>query len=153
MKIARITSDYVLKISGNIYNVWDAIENTDNIDDTYEIDDTTEINDTSECSSLFLNFLNIGSTDSPVDVIRLNDKGDFIIPEVYNVWDSFDGAEEINSTTYTIDSETSLDSSDEISVLLSLLFGVDVESSAIDKFRIYRNKLLCADVLENQMMT
>jgi hypothetical protein len=153
LKIARITSDNVLKISGGLYNVWDAIEDIDNIDDTYEIDNAMEIDDASECSSLFLDFLNINSEDSPVDVIRLNDKGDFLIPEVCNVWDSFDGEKDIDSTDHTIDSETNLDSSNEISVLLSLLFGVDVESSAIDKFKIYRNKLLCADVLENQMMT
>jgi hypothetical protein len=75
-----------------------------------------------------------------------------MIPETYTTWDNFDGTESIDSTSHKIDSTNNVDSSNEISVLLSLMLGVDVQNLTIDKFRIYKNKLLCAGVLENQMM-
>lgn len=128
------------------------MEDTANVDDTFQIDDTIELDDSDEYDILFSSLININSQQTQVDAIRFTSNGNFVVPEYYNLWDYFNNIETIDYTTYTIDSTTELNSSDETSVLLSLLLGVDSISYTINKFRIYKNKLLCAGVLENQVL-
>ena len=151
--IARITSDKKLKLKGNLYTTQDAYDYTTQFDDAYQFDDTYQIDDNAEIFTLFNYLLGIENTSTQVDKFYIDNRGNLVTPEVYTIWQGFDGNENID-TTIELNTEHSIDSSLGVEEFISYLFGgLIVEDIPIDKFKILNDKkLLCNELLENQVL-
>jgi len=151
--IARITSDKKLKLKGNLYTTQDAYDYTTQFDDAYQFDDTYQIDDNAEIFTLFNYLLGIENTSTQVDKFYIDNRGNLVTPEVYTIWQGFDGSENID-TTIELNTEHSIDSSLGTEEFISYLFGgLTVEDISINKFKILSNKkLLVNEVLESQIL-
>ena len=151
--IVRITSDNKLILKGNKITTWISFEDTEDLDDTYQLLDTQIFDDTDEID-IFVNYiLNSTTQYTTVDKFAFDYQGNLIVPEVYTIWQGFDGIELVDSININWDTTYSIDSSLGIESLLSYFFNLDIQDIPIDKFKVLHNKILLVnELLENQVL-